>query len=235
MGNNSTTKMRRLSIALLLSAVAIAKAHAGSVVGYIKFVDAPPKLAAVKVTKDQDYCGESLPNETYLIGSNGGLRNVVVFVEQALSSEAGLPKEVILDNDGCRFSPRVLALTKGDRLKVRNSDLKLHIAHSYLGERTVFTVSLPFRGTTIDVTKKIRNSGLLTLHCDTHAWMRGYIYVFDHPFFAVTDEQGSFSIPNLPAGKYTLKAWHEDAGVRSQEVTISERGETRVNFEFAKK
>jgi hypothetical protein len=64
--------------------------------------------------------------------------------------------------------------------------------------------------------------------------MRAYIHVFDHSFFAVTDERGAFSIPDIPAGKYMLKAWHEDAGLRSQEVTISERAETRVSFEFKK-
>ena len=71
--------------------------------------------------------------------------------------------------------------------------------------------------------------------CDTHAWMLGFVHVFDHPFFAVTDDKGAFSIPNVPARTYTLNAWHEDAGVRSQEVIVSESGEVRVNFEFSKK
>ncbi|HSE90632.1 MAG TPA: hypothetical protein VLJ79_30765, partial [Candidatus Binatia bacterium] len=62
-----------------------------------------------------------------------------------------------------------------------------------------------------------------------------YIHVFDHPYFAVTDEQGLFTIPNLPAGTYVLKAWHEDLGVRSQEITVAESGEVRTVFEFTKK
>ena len=65
--------------------------------------------------------------------------------------------------------------------------------------------------------------------------MLGFVHIFDHPFFAVTDNKGSFSIPNVPAGTYTLKAWHEDAGLNNQEVVVSEGGEVRVNFEFAKK
>lgn len=60
------------------------------------------------------------------------------------------------------------------------------------------------------------------------------MHVFDHPFFAVTDDKGAFSIPNVPAGAYTLRAWHEDAGVRSQEVVVAENGNVRVNLEFAK-
>jgi hypothetical protein len=221
--------------AAVLSAGVLARAYAGSITGEVKFIGASPKLAPVQVTKDQDYCGQALPNETYLIGSNASLKNVVVFIEASSISGSAPQKERILDNNACLFSPRILAMRKGDRLIVRNSDPKLHIAHSYLDLRTVFTLSLPFRGTSLDATHKIRQSGILQVACDTHAWMRAYIHVFDHPFFAVTDQRGVFSITSVPAGTYTLKAWHEDAGSRSREVAISENGDTRVNFEFTKK
>jgi hypothetical protein len=171
-----------------------------------------------------------------LINSNGGLKNVVVFLEAA--PVAMLPdaqKLNMIENNGCRYAPRILAMQKGERLRVRNNDPKLHIPHSYLQERSVFMLSLPFRNSTLDATRKIRDTGIMKLVCDTHAWMLGYVHVFDHSFFAVTDERGIFSIPNVPAGTYVLKAWHEDAGIRSQEVTISENGDERVSFEFAKK
>jgi hypothetical protein len=96
-------------------------------------------------------------------------------------------------------------------------------------------LSLPFRNTVLNATSKIRDTGILKVVCDTHAWMLGYVHVFDHPFFAVTDEKGNFSIANVPPGKYTLKAWHEDAGVMSQEITVSESGDVRTSFEFANK
>jgi hypothetical protein len=99
----------------------------------------------------------------------------------------------------------------------------------------VFTLSLPFRGTTIDATSRIREAGILKVVCDTHAWMLAYIHVFDHPYFAVTDERGMFSIANVPPGTYTLKAWHEDAGMRSQEIVVPESGNLGVTFEFARK
>jgi hypothetical protein len=214
---------------------ALVRAYGGSITGEVKFSDDPPKLAAVKVSKDQDYCGETLPNETFLIDSNGGLGNVVVFIEAAPSPRVDPQKENLLNNTGCRYSPRIMAMQKGERLRVKNNDPKLHIPHSYLEERTVFNLSLPFRGTSIDATQKIRQPGILKVVCDTHAWMLAYIHVFDHPFFAVTDERGMFSITNIPAGTYTLKAWHEDAGVRSQELTVPESGDVRVSFEFTKK
>jgi hypothetical protein len=209
--------------------------HAGTIVGEVVFNDAAPRLPTVKVTRDQDYCGESLPNDTYLINSAGGLKNVVVFIEAAPGSQANPQRENILDNTGCRYSPRILAMQRGERLKVRNNDPKLHIPHAYLDQRTVFTLSLPFRGTTIDATPRIRQAGVLKVVCDTHAWMLAYIHVFDHPYFAITDDRGMFSISDIPPGNYTLKAWHEDGGIRSQEIVVPDASEVRVGFEFAQK
>jgi Polysaccharide lyase family 4, domain II len=230
-----TTTVTATALAAALFIVPISTIYAGSITGQIRFSDELPKLAVVKVSKDQDYCGEFLPNETYIIDSNGGLKNVVVFIESASSSGSPEPKLNVLENNGCRYSPRIMAMQKGERLRVRNNDPKLHIPHSYLNERTVFNLSLPFRGTSIDASQKIRQSGILKVVCDTHAWMLAHIHVFDHPYFAVTDDRGMFSIANIPAGTYTLTAWHEDAGIRSQEITVSETGDVGVNFEFSKR
>ena len=231
-----TKKKLATTLIPIFSALVLTKAMAGSIVGEVKFIDEAPKPAAIRVSKDQDYCGESLPNETYLVASDGGLKNVVVFVETEASTVFVDPqKENILNNTGCRYSPRILAMQKGEKLKVRNNDPKLHIPHSYREERTVFNLSLPFRGTTIDATTRIRQAGVLKVVCDTHAWMLAYIHVFDHPYFSVTDDRGVFTIPNLPAGTYILKAWHENAGIQSQEISVSEAGDVRTVFEFTKK
>jgi Polysaccharide lyase family 4, domain II len=230
--------MRSVRLVMILAAVyfvAAANVDAGTITGDVTFVDSPPKMAPVKVTKDQDYCGETLPDESYLVDANSGLKNVVVFVEPAQAAIPADPQKLnMIENTGCRYAPRVIAMQKGERLRVKNNDPKLHIPHSYLNEKTVFMLSLPFKNTILDATQKIRDVGILKLVCDTHAWMLGFVHVFDHPFFAVTDDKGAFSIPNVPAGTYTLKAWHEDAGVRSHEVVVAESGNVRVNFEFAK-
>ena len=212
------------------------KGFAGAITGEVRFIDDPPKLANVRVSKDQDYCGETLPDDTYLLNAESALRNVVVFIESAPSkAPADAQKEHILNNTGCRYAPRILAMHKGEKLKVRNNDPKLHIPHSYRDERTVFNLSLPFKGTTIDATPRIRQPGILKVVCDTHAWMLAYIHVFDHPYFAVTDEHGTFFIPDIPAGTYVLTAWHEDVGTKSQEITIAEGGDVRVVLELSKK
>jgi hypothetical protein len=225
----------RLSLMAAVYFVTAANINAGTITGDVTFVDSPPKIAPVKVTKDQDYCGETLTDESYLVDANGRLKNVVVFLEAAQTAIPADPQKLnVIENTGCRYAPRVLAMQKGERLRVKNNDPKLHIPHSYLNEKTVFMLSLPFKNTILDATQKIRDTGILKLVCDTHAWMLGFVYVFDHPFFAVTDDRGAFAIPNVPAGTYTLRAWHEDAGVRSHEVVVAESGNVRVNFEFAK-
>jgi hypothetical protein len=231
--------MSKRLLSCLTGVVFLAKlsdGSAGSINGEVKFNDTPPKLAAIKVTKDQDYCGETLPNEIYLIGPGGGLANVVVFIESAPVTATADPQKInILENNGCRYAPRILAMQRGERLRVKNSDPKLHIPHSYLQEKTVFMLSLPFRNTVLDATQKIRESGVMKLVCDTHAWMLGYVHVFEHRFFAVTDERGAFSITNIPPGAYALKAWHEDAGIKSQEIIVPENGDVQISLEFTKK
>src|SRR5262245_12143259 len=231
--------MRRLRLGITSALVGLfgsVNINAGTISGDVRFSDPPPKMPPVKITKDQDYCGETLPNESYLIDGNGGLKNVVVFLEAVQAPAPADPLKLnVIENTGCRYAPRIFAMQKGERLRIKNNDPKLHIPHSYLNERTVFMLSLPFKNTILDATQKIRDAGILKLVCDTHAWMLGFVHVFDHPFFAVTDDKGAFSIQNIPAGTYTLKAWHEEAGGRSQEVIVSENGDVRVSFEFGRK
>lgn len=230
------THLLKTALAAAWLYTTLTAADAGTITGDVKWIDSLPKSAPIKVTKDQDYCGETLSNETYLIDANSGLKNVVVFLVAAPSTAPADPQKLnLIENTGCRYAPRVIAMQKGERLRVKNNDPKLHIPHSYLNEKTVFMLSLPFKNTILDATQKIRNTGILKLVCDTHAWMLGFVHVFDHPFFTVTDENGAFSIANVPAGTYTAKAWHEDAGVRSQEVIVPESGDVYLNFDFSKR
>ena len=140
------SKIPVAALAALLVFLTFVDTHAGSIFGEVRFADAPPKLPSIKVSKDQDYCGETLPNETYLTVPNGGLKNVVVYIESAPVGKAADPlKENFLYNDGCRYNPHVMAFHLGEKLKVKNN-IQAHIPHGYLGERTVFTY--PYRSRT---------------------------------------------------------------------------------------
>ena len=129
------TKIFITALASMIAMVIVAAVQAGSIIGEVKFTVVPPKLQSVKVSKDQDYCGETLPNETYLIEANGGLKHVVVFIESAPPVTPADPqKENFLYNDGCRYAPRVMAMHRGERLKIKSNDPKLHVPHAYLGD-----------------------------------------------------------------------------------------------------
>ena len=205
--------------------------HAGMVAGKVKFVGPVSISKPIRVSKDQDYCGSTLPDHSLLVGSGGELKNVVVYLDVPGIRPMPSSKVNVLDTDGCSFVPRVSAMALGEKLIVRNNDPKLHIVHSYLDKQTVFNIAVPFPGHQMEITHKIKNAGMLQVNCDTHAWMRGYVHVFDHPFFAVTDDRGSFTVPNVPAGVYTLKAWHEKAGVQSLELNVPDEGEIRIKLE----
>ena len=232
----SRADTRLIFVSAILSAFVLSHGNitAATITGGVWHLDAPPKSAPVKVTKDQDYCGEMLPNETYIIDSNRGLKNVVVFLETAPATIADTQKLHIMENDGCRYAPRIMAMQKGERLRIINKDPKLHIPHAYLMEKTVFMLSLPFKNTALAATQKIREAGILKLVCDTHAWMLGYLHVFDHPYFSITDENGMFTIRNVSAGTYILSAWHEEAGVLRQEIVVPERDDLSVAFTYRK-
>jgi plastocyanin len=207
---------------------------AGTITGEVKFVGAVPERKPIQVSKDHDYCGQTLPDDSFLVGRGGALKNVVVYIDAPGVRPPPSGKSNILDTDGCSFVPRVTAMAMGEKLIIHNSDPKLHIVHSYLDKKTVFNLAVPFKNHQMEITHKLKNPGLLEVHCDTHAWMRGYIHVFEHPFFAVTDDKGWFAVPSVPAGVYTLKAWHEKTGLRSIEITVPEEGETRVNLEVGR-
>jgi len=185
----------------------------GAVAGIVRLPDkaarpVPPPLAVVK---DSGVCGHEAPNETVLTDGNGALRNVVVFVRDVafagkLSPVAGAG----LDQRQCRYSPHVQALTVGTPLALMNNDAVLHNVHANDTGVTVFNVAMPIKGQKLPI--PMRKPGLLKVQCDAgHTWMNGWIYVFDHPYFAVTDDHGAFSIKDLPPGLHTLELWHEPA------------------------
>jgi hypothetical protein len=181
---------------MILAAVyfgAAANVHAGTITGDITFVDSPPKMAPMKVTKDQDYCGETLPDESSLVDANARLKNVVVFLEAAQPAIPADPQKLnVIENSGCRYALRVLAMQKGERLRVKNNDPKLHIPHSYLNEKP--SSCFPSRSKIRSFMRRRRSETpeFLNWVCDTHAWMLGFVHVFDHPFFAVTDDKELF-------------------------------------------
>jgi plastocyanin len=231
---------------LVLGLAAVTSAAAGVVSGRVTFRGEPPALAPIPVLKDREVCGESLAPESLVVApASRGVAHTVVALEGAPPAPAA-GREVTLENRACRFVPHVLAAPLGAELLVVNADPVLHNLRAWLGERAVLNVVQPTQG---QVSRRsLRRPGVMRLSCDTHVHMHGWLLVFDHPHFAVTDAAGEFRIAGVPAGSYRLTAWHEGWRVvrrepegrlvyepphlLTREVTVPAAGEVRLELEL---
>lgn len=224
-------------VALFLSlAPHPAGAAGGSVVsGTIKAAGVAPKLPTVKVTKDASSCGAEYAGEAARVDASGGLANVVVTLRPAkpaapaaamptatTAAAAAPPAKATLDQVGCRYQPHVQAVGVGTELTLINSDRVLHNVHGNVGPVTVFNVAMPIKGQRLPT--KLTRPGLVRLQCDAgHTWMNAWIYVVDHPHYAVTDAAGHFEIRDVPAGDYTVELWHEPLDGKGAGTTQTSR------------
>lgn len=158
--------------------------------------------------------------EDILTDGNGGLQNVIVFVSAGLGDRTfDSPKDAaIIEQNGCMYQPHVVALEVNQKLQVVNSDTTTHTVHILPVNNPPWDKPQP-PGPPIEVTFS-REEVAIPVKCDLHPWMRGYIAVFKHPYFAVTGSNGSFELKNLPQGTYTIQTWHEKLGTATQEITI---------------
>ena len=208
----------------------------GTVSGTVHLVGAAPALPPHPVVKDGSVCGREAPNEAVLVGKGGCLRNVVVFVKDArFDGKAPPVAGAALDQKSCRYTPHVQALTVGTPLALMNNDAILHNVHANEANMTVFNVAMPIKGQKLPI--PMRKPGLMKLQCDAgHTWMNGWFYVFEHPYYAVTDESGAFTIKDVPAGEHTLEIWHEPAdgngaGVRTTaKVKVTDGGVAKLDL-----
>jgi hypothetical protein len=128
-----------------------------------------------------------------------------------------------MDQNGCRYRPRVLVVQAGQTVEIRNSDATLHHVHTYKGTATLFNLA-HIQGTA-PYKKKFPTVGdVVKFKCDVHPWMTGWVVVTDNPYFAVSGDDGSFTIKDVPAGKYTVEVWHEKLGTQTKDVTVTDAG-----------
>jgi plastocyanin len=186
------------------------------------------------MTIDQYVCGKEKETEDLVLSSNNGIRNAVVSLQNlppGLKGEWNLPPAK-MDQKQCSFVPRVVIVPAGGTVEFLNSDRLLHNVKSVPKENPSFNRAQPQARTISFVFKQPE---LLRVDCDLHSWMRGWVVVAAHPFYALTNESGEFVLENVPPGKYTLQVWHEILGTVTQGVTVSNKGAATVNVEMRKK
>jgi len=196
--------------------------NGGTIDGFITLSGDAPTGSMLKVTKNQDYCGTSIPDPTYTVGSAGGLGNVIVYLKDITKGKAPPSEPVALVDEHCMISPRVQGAMVGEQVKISSNDPILHNAHPLHAETnaTIYNVALPFAG--VSVTKPLpQTPGLIKIKCDAQEWMHAWIMELDHPYYATTGADGHFTIKDVPPGSYTLVAWHEAAGEKSEPVVVA--------------
>jgi plastocyanin len=161
--------------------------------------------------------------------TEGKLQNVFIYVKEGLEGMFFNPpsKPAVLDQLGCFYEPHVLGVQVGQKILIKNSDPTLHNVHAKPKLQREFNIGMPVIG--MQVTKMFQKAEvMIPLSCDVHSWMKMYVGVLPHPYFAVSQENGKFMIKDLPEGKYTLEAWHEVFGTKSQIVNI-QAGEITIS------
>jgi uncharacterized protein (DUF2141 family) len=221
------------------AASAVDPATAASVSGVVAFEGTPPANAPIKMNADP-VCTKENPTpqtqETFMV-KDGKLGNVFVYVQDGLGGRTfPAPTDpVVLDQKACRYHPHVFGIMVGQPMRILNSDPTLHNIHAIPGTNQEFNTAQPIQGMKTDhIFTAKEEKVVIPFKCDVHGWMNAYAGVLDHPYFAVTDEDGKFSIKNLPPGTYKLTAWHEKAGTKSMDVTVAAKeSKEDANFSFS--
>lgn len=224
--------------ALVVALVSVSAASAddkwATLKGQVLFPsDAPiPKREALNVTQDKDHClskGELLDQSTMINPKNRGIKNVVVYLrpdnitdpkakftaEQINPEDAKRkPAEVVITQPCCMFEERITIARPGDTIVVKNPAPVPHNFFWSSTENGEFNVTIPKMDQWKMPAAIVAEGPPIQYKCTIHGWMSGYVRVFEHPYFAVTDENGKFEIKNAPVGKFRIVYWHENTGFK---------------------
>ena len=208
-----------------------------TVVGVVRFDGPRPERKPLQMTEESRKLYGTVPlNENLMVSENGEVANVFVYVKRGLEKKTyPVPKEQVgMNQDKSMFRPRVQAVQVGQEFLMKNSDPFIHNVRSLSMKNRAFNIAQP--ANTPD-RKKVFTAGekAIKIKCDFHPWMTAYLFVMEHPYFAVTNEKGQFKIEGLPTGEYTLAAWHEEFGEQDAKITLRAIGPSDVRFSFKEK
>lgn len=224
--------MLALSIVFVSAGTAFA---GGTVTGKIAFEGTAPTPEMIKMGADPFCAAEhkEVASEAVVVNSNGTLKNVFVYIKEGLEGQTfDTPKDAVtFDQSGCVYKPHVFGVMVNQPVEILNSDSTLHNVHAVGEKNKGFNLGMPIKG------MKLKKSFgepevMVKMKCDVHPWMNAYIGVLPHPFYAVSGEDGTFKIENLPAGTYTIETWHEKYGAQTQQVTVAEGESKAADFSY---
>ena len=205
----------------------------GAIVGWVVYQGTPPKPKAINFGAEQIcssmHNGKLAYYETLVVNPNSTVKGTFVTIRGKVPGEYTPPSQpVVIDQVGCIFTPHVAAAMVGQEVEFRNSD---PVSHNIRGTPTRNQAFNSVFASKIATKTKFDSPEIgMPLKCDIHFWMSAYIHVSQHPFFAVTGDDGSFVIPDVPPGDYTLLAWHETLKTQTQPITVKAGEVKEVEF-----
>jgi len=198
----------------------------GVIRGKVTFRGEVP-LRKIIPTKDPEVCGGIRDEPEIVVGPDGAVAEAIVYLKDVTAGKRwDKPKKAAeLTNRNCRFEPHVQVMVAGTDLAIVNDDPVLHNTHGFLVKSTVFNVAMPKQGMRVE--KPVKKPGILRVECDSHGWMRAWIFAADSPYHAVTGRDGGFAIDGVPPGSYTLVVWQENVG--ETELTVAVKAKETVS------
>ena len=233
--SRTTYVMVSILVAVLMTA---SMAFAGSTItGKVNFKGAKPAPTPIKMNADMKclklHSGKDVMSEQAVINPNNTLEYVFVYVKKGLEGKK-FPtpaSKVTINQEGCMYHPHVFGVMTNQEIEVVNSDPTIHNIHALPKTNKGFNIAQPKQG--MKMTQKFdKPEVMVKVKCEVHPWMAAYVGVMDNPFYAVTDNQGNFTIKNLPAGTYEIEAWHEKYGTQSMTVTVGGSDTKTADFTF---
>lgn len=212
-------------------------ADGGSISGTVKFQGTAPPRKKLDITKDKQVCAtEEKLSRDLVVGADGGIQYAVVSI---VGIQKGKPfnGETVLDQKGCEYQPHIVLVSPGKKVDIKNSDGINHNVHAFGKANPEWNKATPgfFTKQNKSLPVTFEKPEYIKVGCDVHSWMTGWFVVMDSPYYAVTDEKGSFKLSDVPPGNYEVKVWHEKLGEKTAKVTVAAKGEAKADFELAAK
>jgi len=206
--------------------------NGGKISGVVIFKGTPPTLTPIVVNKDKQICGKApIYSQDLLVGKDKGIHNVVVRLTDIIKGKSQTPVSVTLTQKGCGFRPHVVTVQTGGEVVVANSDPVTHNIHTFSFDNPQLNQAQPAGSPTLTIKPTIPET--IKVQCDIHKWMAGWIIVAEHPYYAVSDADGHFSLTDVPAGTYTLELWQESLGIVTQKITVKAGQTVQVSAQMS--
>lgn len=211
--------MKHLLVVSLLSSTAFADApKPGKITGTVIYEGTDP--VRKDVVRDSDpYCAKTPALADDVIVTKGRLKDVFVRIKNPPPGSKP-PPPAILDQKNCTYSPRVVAVAPGSKIAVRNSDGTFHNVNGSIAGKLLWNKPMAAKDPDLALDATSKAGDVIDLVCNVHPWMHAYAIATDHSYYAITGEDGTFTIANLPVGSYTIETWHPKLGTKTLEIKI---------------